>query len=67
MRAVVALCPARPEGLARRVAASWPLDMARESVVARADGVARGYWHATGDDRVPWGATLALAGITPHP
>ena len=35
--------------------------------VARDDGVARGYWHATGDEAVPWGATFALAGITPQP
>lgn len=32
---------------------------------ARAD--ARGYWQATGDDSVPWAATLALAGRTPPP
>ncbi len=34
---------------------------------ARADGTARGYWHATGDDRVPWGETFALAGRAPPP
>lgn len=67
VRAVVAICPARPSGLAHRVGAEWPLDLAPERAVARADGVARGYWHATGDDRVPWGSTLALAGLTPHP
>lgn len=65
--AVVAICPARPAGLARRIGASWPLDLALGPAVARDDGVARGYWHATGDESVPWGATLALAGITPHP
>jgi len=63
----VAICPARPEGLARRLGRGWPLDLAPEAAVARADGVARGYWHATGDDQVAWGATLALAGRTPHP
>jgi dienelactone hydrolase len=66
-RAVVAICPARPEGLARIMEADWPLALPTEEAVARDDGVARMYWHATGDDRVPWGATLALAGITPHP
>jgi len=43
VRAVVALCPARPHG------------------------VARGLWHATGDDRVPRGSTFALATQTPSP
>ncbi|MGD9572638.1 MAG: alpha/beta hydrolase [Thermoleophilia bacterium] len=65
--AVVAICPARPEGLARRVGAEWPRALSPERDAARADGVARGYWHATGDDRVPWAATLALAGMTPQP
>ena len=66
-RAVVAICTARPEGLARRVDADWPLTMPLGPAVARDDGLARGYWHATGDDRVPWGSTLALAGMTPQP
>ncbi len=65
--AVVAICPARPEGLARRLEAEWPLALSPERDVARHDGIARGYWHATGDDRVPWGSTLALAGMTPQP
>lgn len=67
VRAVVAICPARPEGLARRVGADWPLALSPERAVARHDGVARGFWHATGDEQVPWGSTLALAGIAPHP
>ena len=67
VRAVVAIFPARPDGLAQRIAARWPLDMPLEPAVGRADGVARGYWHATGDEQVPWGSTLALAGMTPHP
>jgi dienelactone hydrolase len=67
VRAVVAICAARPEGLAATVGQDWPLAMTLERSVARRDGVARGYWHATGDDRVPWGSSLALAGITPHP
>jgi len=65
--AVVAICPARPEGLARGLGARWPLALALEDAVRERDGVARAYWHATGDDRVPWGSTLALAGLTPHP
>jgi pimeloyl-ACP methyl ester carboxylesterase len=67
VRAVVAICPARPEGLAARVGDDWPLALPLEAAVARADGVARGFWHATGDGSVPWGSTLALAGRTPHP
>lgn len=67
VRAVVAVCTARPEGLAATVEDDWPLSIPLEDAVARADGVARGYWHATGDGRVPWGSTLALAGMTPHP
>jgi dienelactone hydrolase len=67
VRAVVAICPARPEGLAVAVGDDWPMAMSPERAVAHADGVARGYWHATGDDRVPWASTLALAGLTPHP
>ncbi|MEW6583627.1 MAG: hypothetical protein AB1416_12800, partial [Actinomycetota bacterium] len=35
--------------------------------VARRDGVARGYWHARGDETVPWQATFALAQATPQP
>jgi pimeloyl-ACP methyl ester carboxylesterase len=67
VRAVVAICPARPERLADRIGADWPRALPLAPAVARADGVARGYWHATGDEAVPWGATFALAGITPQP
>ena len=67
VRAVVAICPAQPAGLARIKGADWPLALPLEAAVARDDGVARALWHATGDDRVPWGATFALAGRTPHP
>ena len=65
VRAVVAICPARPERLADRIGADWPRALPLAPAVARDDGVARGYWHATGDEAVPWGATFALAGITP--
>jgi pimeloyl-ACP methyl ester carboxylesterase len=67
VRAVVAICPARPERLADRIGADWPRALPLAPAVARDDGVARGYWHATGDEAVPWGATFALAGITPQP
>lgn len=67
VRAVVAICPARPAGLARRVGDPWPLALDTTDAVSRADGVARGYWHATGDASVPWGSTLAIAGRTPQP
>jgi dienelactone hydrolase len=66
VRAVVAICPALPDALAARLGADWPAALSPEPP-ARPDGVARGYWHATGDDRVPWGATFALAGRTPPP
>ena len=67
VRAVVAICPARPGPLADRIGADWPRGLPLAPAVARDDGVARGYWHATGDQSVPWGATLALAGVTPQP
>jgi dienelactone hydrolase len=66
VRAVVAICPARPERLAARLGEDWPRRLSPEPP-AEPDGTARGYWHATGDDRVPWEATFALAGRTPPP
>jgi pimeloyl-ACP methyl ester carboxylesterase len=67
VRAVVAICPARPDGLARLLEDPWPFAFDPEAVVQTADGVARGYWHAMGDDRVPWSSTFALAGLTADP
>jgi pimeloyl-ACP methyl ester carboxylesterase len=67
VRAVVALCPAQPAGLARVLGARWPLEFPLEPAVARRDGVARGLWHARGDERVPWQATFALAQLAPQP
>jgi uncharacterized protein len=67
VRAVVAVCPARPSGLARIVEEDWPLALDPRAAVARAAGAVVGYWHATGDASVPFGHTLALAGATPHP
>ncbi len=66
VRAAVAICPARPDGLADRLGREWPRELSPEPP-ARPDGVARGYWHATGDDQVHWGSTFALATRTPPP
>jgi pimeloyl-ACP methyl ester carboxylesterase len=67
VRAVVAICPGRVERLADRIGAGWPRGLPPEAAVDGDDGVARGFWHATGDDRVPWASTFALAGRAPHP
>ncbi len=64
---VVAICPARPDALAERLGAEWPTRFPLADVIATPDGVARGYWHATGDAQVPWAATWALAQATPQP
>jgi pimeloyl-ACP methyl ester carboxylesterase len=66
VRAVVAICPARPASLAGLFEAAWPLSMPLEPAVAT-PGIARGFWHATGDERVPWQATYALAQMAPQP
>lgn len=60
VRAVVAICPARPESLARRLEHDWPLRHPLGPSTWRRDGIARGFWHATGDDVVPWGSTFNL-------
>lgn len=65
--AVVAICPADPARLARRLQTEWPLHLPLRPAVARGDGVARGYWHARDDEVVPWGGTFALAQATPQP
>ena len=67
VRAVAALCPAAPARLAERPGMAWARDMPLEPVVAAVDGIARGYWHATGDEVVPWQTTFALAGRTAQP
>lgn len=67
VRAVVAICAARPGALTERIGAEWPRGIDLEAAVARADGVARGYWHATGDEAVPWGHSFRLAGLSPQP
>lgn len=67
VRAVAAICPARPEPLARRTGDDWPLALPLLPAVSRDDGVARGYWHATGDESVPWAHSFGLAQHTPQP
>lgn len=67
VRAVVAICPARPGPLADRIGADWPRAIDLPAAVSRPDGVARGFWHATGDDAVPWGHSFDLAGRCHHP
>lgn len=66
VRAIVAICPALPQRLAELLEAEWPLTIDLEQAV-RQPGVARGYWHAVGDDRVPWAGTFRLAQISPPP
>ncbi|MFM9018174.1 MAG: alpha/beta hydrolase [Actinomycetota bacterium] len=67
VRALVAICPARPEPLSRRLEADWPLAHSLERAAWRDDGVARGFWHARGDEVVPWGNTVNLHSRTPQP
>lgn len=67
VRAVVAICPATVEGLATRRGLSWARELPLEDAVARDDGIARGYWHATGDELIPWQASFALAQRSPRP
>lgn len=66
VRAVVAICPARPSSLARLYEDDWPLSLPLEPEMA-APGIARGFWHATGDERVPWQTTFALSQRAPQP
>lgn len=65
--ALVAICPARPEPLARRLEAAWPAGHSLERAAWRDDGIARGFWHATGDEVVPWNATYVLYSGAAHP
>lgn len=65
--AVVAICPARPEPLAQRLEAEWPAGYSLERAAWRDDGIARGFWHATGDEVVPWSATYVLYSGAAHP
>lgn len=60
VRAVVAICPARPESLARLFDDPWPLAHPLAPATCRDDGIARGFWHARGDEVVPWEGTFDL-------
>ena len=60
VRAVVAICPARPESLARLFDDPWPLAHPLALATRPDDGIARGFWHARGDEVVPWQDTFAL-------
>jgi alpha-beta hydrolase superfamily lysophospholipase len=64
---VVAICPAQADALAARIGNPWPRDLRIADALSTPDGIARGYWHATGDERVPWASTAVLAAGTPHP
>lgn len=66
--AVAAICAARPGPLADRIGADWPRRLDPLAAVQRRPGdLARGFWHARGDERVPWTHTMALAAQTSHP
>jgi len=67
VRAVAAICPARPAALAERIGDGWPRALDLPAAVSRPDGVARGFWHATGDDAVPWSHSFALATMCAPP
>lgn len=67
VRAVVAICPAHHEGLADRRGLAWAVDMPLLDCVARQDAIARGYWHAAGDELVPWQWSRELFMRSPHP
>ena len=67
VRAVVALCPAHQDGLAHRRGLDWALTLPLQEAVARNDGVARGYWHARGDELVPWQWSQLLHSRSPDP
>ncbi len=67
VRAVVAICAARPGALADRIGADWPRSIDLRAATASDDGTARGFWHATGDASVPWGHSFDLAGRCHQP
>ena len=67
VRAVAVICPAHQDGLAHRRGLTWALDMPLQDVVAHDDAIARGYWHATGDELVPWQWSQQLFALSPQP
>lgn len=64
--AVVAICPAQADSLARLFSANWPSRWPIGQAVT-APGIARGFWHATGDEKVPWQTSFALSQLAPQP
>jgi pimeloyl-ACP methyl ester carboxylesterase len=66
VRAVVAICPARPWRLGAVIGQDWPTAMPLEPAVTR-QGVARAYYHAVGDTSVPWTHSARLADLSPQP
>lgn len=67
VRAVAAICPAHHDALADRRGLVWARDMPLHEAVAADDGTARGYWHAVGDELVPWPWSQELYRLSPHP
>jgi pimeloyl-ACP methyl ester carboxylesterase len=67
VRAVVAICPAKSEGLASRRGLTWALELPVQATLARDDQIARGYWHAAGDELVPWPWSRELFSLSPEP
>lgn len=67
VRAVVAICPAQAATLHRRPEFTPPVLPEVADVVGTADGIARGYWHARGDETVPWQGTFATYQRTARP
>lgn len=65
--AVVAICPASAARLSRRLGARWPIDLGDPRERPLRSGVARAYWHARGDEQVPWSGTFALHEASPLP
>ncbi len=69
VRAVVAICPANHVALAdRRPDLECARQMDPQPIVAGDDGIARGYWHARGDEVIPWewSSTLYEASSEPR-
>lgn len=66
VRAVVALCPAHQDGLAHRRGLDWALTLPLQDAVRRGNA-ARGYWHARGDELVPWQWSQLLHSQSPDP
>ena len=66
VRAIVAVATARGASIARRLGQDWPAE-ADLGAAARSPGRARLYIHARGDEVVPWGHSMQLAGTSPPP